>query len=80
MEQLKIVITAEISKLKNNINDGKRLIDRFGDESQSAMQQVSGAMQGAGDVSKKVLAVMSGAILGATAALFIIHTLSFLIP
>ena len=68
-EQLKVIISAEIDKLKKNINEGKRILDNFSKEGQEAFTQFNDEIQKAGDVSKKVLATMGGAIVGAATAL-----------
>lgn len=68
-EQLKIIISAEIDKLKKNINEGKTLLDNFSKEGQEAFIQFNDGIQKAGNISKKVLATMGGAIVGAATAL-----------
>ena len=68
-EQLKVIISAEIDKLKKNINEGKSLLERFSKEGQEAFTAFNDEIQKAGGVSKKVLAVMGGAIAGAATAL-----------
>lgn len=68
-EQLKIVISAEIDKLKKNIKEGTRLIDKFGKDGEKVFSEFNDGIQKAGDVAKKGLAVAGAAIVGATTAL-----------
>lgn len=68
-EQLKIIISAEIDKLKNNIKEGTRLIDKFGEDGEKAFSEFNDGIQKAGDISKGVLATMGAAVTGAAAAL-----------
>lgn len=68
-EQLKVIISAEIDKLKKAINDGKRLIDNFSEEGQEAFSSFNDEIQKAGGISKKALAITAGAIAGVTTAL-----------
>ena len=68
-EALKIIISAEIDKLKKNIKEGKRLIDNFSDEGQAAFEEFNDSIQGVGDASKKFLGMASAAIAGAATAL-----------
>lgn len=68
-EQLKIIISAEIDKLKKAVKNGTRIIDTFGKDAEEALSQVNDTMGKVGDVSKKTLAIMGGAIVGATTAL-----------
>jgi phage-related protein len=68
-EQLKIIISAEIDKLKKNIKEGKRLIDNFGEDSEKVFTEFNDEIQKVGDVAKKGLAVAGAAIAGAATAL-----------
>ena len=67
-EQLKVIISAEIDKLKKNIKEGTRLIDKFGDDGAKALQEFNDEMQKVGGGAKKALGVMAGAITGAVTA------------
>lgn len=68
-EQLKIIISAEISKLKKSILEGKRLVDKFSEDGQKAFEEFNKASEQVGTVSKKVLGTMAKALVGATTAL-----------
>ena len=68
-EQLKVIISAEITKLKKNIKDGTRLIDNFGADAEQALGEVAETMEKVGEVSRNILKVMGGAVLGAATAL-----------
>ena len=68
-EQLKIIISAEIENLKKNIKEGTRLVDKFGEDGEKALTEFNDATQQVGDVSKKALGIMAGAVAGAVTAL-----------
>lgn len=68
-EQLKVIISAEIGKFKQNIEKAKKAIKDFVEE-EDALDQFTEEFSKVGDVSKKALATMGTAIIGATAALF----------
>ena len=68
-EELKIHITAEIDRLREELNRGAREVENFTRESESGFKKFSEATQKAGEVSKKALAVAAGAIAAAGAAL-----------
>ena len=68
-EELKVVITAEVDKLKQEINKGKKEVENFGKKSKVSFADFNDAVQKAGDVSKKALAVTAGAVAGAATAL-----------
>lgn len=68
-EELKVIITAEVDKLKQEINKGKKEVEDFGKKGKASFSDFNDAVQKAGDISKKALAVASGAIAGAATAL-----------
>lgn len=68
-EELKILITAEVDKLKQELNKGKKEVDDFGKKSKVSFKDFNDGVQKAGDVAKKGLAVASAAIAGAATAL-----------
>lgn len=68
-EQLKVIISAEIDKLKKELNKGKQEVEDFTDEGKKSLQEFNDELQKAGDVGKKALAVMGGALIGAATAL-----------
>lgn len=68
-EQLKIIISAEVGKLKKNVNDAKKTIKDFIKEGTKDFEALNEEFQKVGDISKKGLAVMGGAALGAATAL-----------
>lgn len=68
-EELKVVITAEIDKLKQEMNKGKKEVEDFGKKSKASFSDYNDAVQSVGDVSKKALAGVATAIAGAATAL-----------
>ena len=68
-EELKVIITAEIDKLKQELNKGKKEVEDFGKKSKTSFADFNDAVQKAGDVSKKALAVTATAVVGAATAL-----------
>lgn len=68
-EELKIHITAEIDKLKEELNKGKKEVEDFAEKGESGFDKFNEATQKAGDISKKALAVTAGAVAAAGAAL-----------
>ena len=68
-EELKVIITAEIGKLQENVNKAKSAISGFASDSTSKFSQVNSAVQKAGDVAKKGLAIAAGAITAVGGAL-----------
>lgn len=69
-EELKIIISAEIDKLKSELNKGKKEIENFGKKSKVSLKDVGDGLKQAGDVSKKALAGIGVAVAGAATALF----------
>lgn len=68
-EELKVIIKAETDKLKQGMSEGKRLIDKFGEEGAKKFAEFNSEVQKAGDVAKKSMAVAGAAIVGAATAL-----------
>lgn len=68
-EQLKVIISAEIAKFKQNVDNAKKKIKDFVKEGTKDFNALNEEFQKIGDTSKKTLAIMGGAIAGAATAL-----------
>lgn len=68
-EQLKIIISAETEKLKQNLAKAKKEIKDFGIKAKETVSKFNEGMQQVADVSKKALKVVGTAIAGTVAAL-----------
>lgn len=68
-EQLRVIISAEVAKFKQNVNDARKQIQDFSKGGKESFQKFNDSFQKVGDVSKKVLKVMATAIAGAATAL-----------
>ena len=68
-EELKIIISAEIDKLKNNVNNAKKTVKDFVKEGTKDFGAFNEEFQKVGNVSKNVLKVTAGAVAGAATAL-----------
>lgn len=68
-EQLQIVISAEIGKLKKAVSDAKKSIKDFIKEGTKDFNALNDEFQKVGDASKKGLGIMAGAVAGAATAL-----------
>lgn len=68
-EELKIIITAEIDKLKKELKNGQEEVKKFGDKSKTSFKDFNDAVQKAGDVAKKGMAIAAASIAGAATAL-----------
>lgn len=68
-EELRIIISAEIDKLKKNLSDAKGEVKGFSEESKAKMKEWGDGIQAAGDVCKKGLAIATGAMVAAGGAL-----------
>ena len=68
-EQLKVIITAEIDKLKKNINDAKSEVSGFAKNSKISMKEWGDGIKAAGDTCNKGLKVAGAGIVAAGAAL-----------
>lgn len=68
-EELKIYITAEIDKLKDELNKGKKEVKDFEEKSKHSFEEYNEAAQKAGDISKNVMKTVGVAIAGAATAL-----------
>ena len=69
-EELKIIITAEIDKLKKELKNGQEEVKKFGNKSKTSFKDFNDAVQKAGDVAKKGMAIAAASIAGAATALF----------
>lgn len=68
-EELKVIITAEVDKLRQEINKGKKEVEDFEKKGKASFSDFNDAVQNVGNISKKALAVTAGAIAGAATAL-----------
>ena len=68
-EELKIIITAEIAKLKKNVGDAKKAITNFIKEGTKDFDKMNDEFQKYGDAAKKGMKVAATAVAGAATAL-----------
>ena len=68
-EELKVIISAEIDKLKRELKNGKKEIESFGKSGKEKFQAFNDSLQSVGDVAKASLATAGAAIAGVGAAL-----------
>lgn len=68
-EELRVIITAEIDKLKSELQNGQKEVEKFAKESKGSFEDFNTEFQKVGDVAKKSLAVMGGALLAVGASL-----------
>lgn len=68
-EELRVIISAEISKLKEELKKGQKEVEGFGKKSKVSFSEFNDGVQKAGNVAKKGLAVAATAIIGAATAL-----------
>lgn len=68
-EELKVIISAEIGKLQDGVNKAKSALAGFASDSEGKFAKVNAAVQKAGDVAKKGLAIAGTAIVGVGTAL-----------
>ena len=68
-EQLKIIISAEIGKLQSAVSNAKKSIKGFVKDGTQDIGALNDEFQKVGDISKRTLAVMGGAVVGAAGAL-----------
>lgn len=68
-EELKVVITAEVAKLKAAIDKGKQEVEEFAKKGKENFGKFNDEVQKVGDVAKKGLAVVAGATTAAATAL-----------
>lgn len=68
-EELKVIISAEITKLKEELQKGQKEVEGFGKKSKVSFSDFNDGIQKAGDVAKKSLATAGVAIAGAATAL-----------
>ena len=68
-EQLKIIISAEVAKFKQNVKDAKKTVKDFVKDNEAELQEWGDTWSAVGDKSKSVLKIMTGAIAGAATAM-----------
>ena len=68
-EQLKVIISAEIAKFKQNVNDAKKSIKDFVKEGTKDFSALNDEFQKVGEKSKNALKIIGGATAGAATAL-----------
>lgn len=68
-EELRVIITAEIDKLKKELQNGQKEVNNFTKKSKVSFEEFNGEFQKVGNVAKTSLAVMGGAMLAAGASL-----------
>lgn len=68
-EELKVIISAEISDLKKGVQEAKQEVDKFSSSSKVSGQQVSDAFQKVGNATKTGLKVAATAVAGTVTAL-----------
>lgn len=68
-KELKVIISAEIDKLKQELQKGQKEVENFGKKSKVSFQDFNNGVQKAGDISKKALATVGVAVAGAATAL-----------
>lgn len=68
-EELKIIITAEIDKLKKNLQDGKKETQDFGEKGKKSLEAFGKACAAAGKATAAAMKVVGGAVAAGAAAL-----------
>lgn len=68
-QELKVIITAEIDKLKSELAKGKKEVEDFAKKGKVSFKDFNDNFQKVGDVAKKSLAVAGAAIAGAATSL-----------
>lgn len=68
-EELKLIISAEISKLKQSVAEAKRHVDEFTKDSEKGASKMDEAFKKIGTAAQSGLKVAAGAIAGVSAAL-----------
>ena len=68
-EELRIIISAEIDKLKKNISDAKSEVNNFAKDGKAKMKEWGEGIQAAGDICNKGLGLAAGGITAAAGAL-----------
>lgn len=69
LEELKVIITAEVDKLKSGVQEGKKLIDNFSDEGQKNFKDFNDEIQKWGNGANKVLKAFGVAAVATATAL-----------
>lgn len=73
-EELKVIISAEIAKLKKGMDDAKKQVKGFSDKAKSFVKDYNDEFQKVGDVSKKALATVGVAVAGVATSLLALST------
>lgn len=68
-EEFKVIISAEISKLKDELEKGKKEVKDFENKSKTSFKDFEENINKAGEVSKKAFSVIAGAITGVVTGL-----------
>jgi phage-related protein len=68
-EELRVIITAEVDKLRQEINKGKKEVENFSKKSKASFSEFNDAVQKAGDVAKSSMKIAAGAIAATATAL-----------
>lgn len=68
-EELKIIISAEVTKLQNAVRNAKKSISDFTNKAKEQVEKFGEEFSQVGDAAKKGLAVVGGAVAGAATAL-----------
>lgn len=68
-EELRVVITAEIDKLKQEMKKGTKEVEDFSKKGKEKFKEFNDAVQSVGDVAKKGLKTAATAIAGAATAI-----------
>lgn len=71
--ELKVIITAEIDKLKEELQEAQKEVDKVGKTGKKGFKAFEEGVKKAADVTKKAFAVVGAAIVGAGAALLAIE-------
>lgn len=69
-EELRVIISAEVDKLKEGVKNAKKAISDFTKKAADNVKKFSDEFNKVGDISKKALKVVGGAVAGAATALF----------
>ena len=71
--ELKVIITAEIDKLKEELQEAQKEVEKVGKTGKKGFKAFEDCVKKAADVTKKAFAVVGAAIVGAGAALLAIE-------
>lgn len=68
-EELKVIISAEVKKLKDGVKDAKKSIKDFTKDAKKKVEEFNAEFSKVGDVAKRALAISAGAVVGMAGAL-----------